>query len=75
MVGSAYWMAPEMIARKVHGPKVRRLLPHVLSRWYSNTDKNVQVDIFSLGMVIYELMSGEPLTSAFKPLQVRLFFC
>jgi p21-activated kinase 1 len=50
MVGSAYWMAPEMIARKAHGCKA---------------------DIFSLGMVIYELMAGEPLTTLFKPLQVR----
>jgi len=46
MVGSAYWMSPEMILRKPHG---------------------TPADIFSFGIVMFEVLLGKPIGSHYHP--------
>ena len=48
MVGSAYWMAPEMIMRKAHG---------------------TAVDIWSFGIVMFEVLLGKPITHHVHPIK------
>lgn len=48
MVGSAYWMAPEMILRKSHG---------------------AAADIFSFGIVMFEVLLGKPINSFYHPIK------
>lgn len=48
MVGSAYWMAPEMILRQPHG---------------------TAVDIFSFGVVMFEVLLGKPIDRHLHPIK------
>lgn len=48
MVGSAYWMSPEMILRQPHG---------------------TATDIFSFGVVMFEVLLGKPITSQYPPIR------
>lgn len=59
MVGTPYWMAPEVVTRKQYGPKVR--LDSELS--FLKTvliDHLFQVDLWSLGIMAIEMIEGEP---------------
>lgn len=71
LVGTPYWMAPELISRLPYGPEVT----FTLFRWYfhsySSSDHlkkllyilkmfRVQVDIWSLGIMVIEMVDGEP---------------
>lgn len=66
LVGTPYWMAPELISRLPYGPEVAlralapcdeaAVCPCVLltgSVW-------TQVDIWSLGIMVIEMVDGEP---------------
>jgi serine/threonine protein kinase len=48
MVGSAFWMSPEMILRKPHG---------------------TASDIFSFGVVMFEVLLGKPITNHIHPIK------
>lgn len=80
LVGTPYWMAPEVISRLPYGTEVRITHTQIYIEMYDavcagSSPENegccvcIQVDIWSLGIMVIEMVDGEPPYFNEPPLQ------